>query len=153
VGGEFNIKNSLFAENGGTADELGNFIGGAYLSPRASPPGQTAVLARFAFNTVVANRGVGIRCAGSEHRIVKSLLYQNQVGGVGGVVDVATCTLEASQTSASGDAKLSANYRLTADSPCRNALSYTSLEPLTDIEGERRPQEGQFDCGADEFTP
>jgi hypothetical protein len=153
VGGSFDIKNALFAENGGTSDEMGNFIGGAYLSPPARRPGQLQGPVRFAFSTVVANKGIGVRCTGSEQRIDSSLLYQNQVGGTGGVVDVATCTLDASQTSANGDAQLSANYHLTATSPCRNALSYSSVDPLTDIDGERRPQEGRFDCGADEFTP
>ena len=57
IGAGYDVINPLFAGNGGTSDEIGRFVGGAFLG---LPPGTQP--ARFAFNTVVVNNDKGVIC-------------------------------------------------------------------------------------------
>ena len=52
----------------------------------------------------------------------------------------------------SAEPLLTATWRLTPSSPCRNAGTATQA-PLRDIDGQNRPNEGAFDVGFDEFYP
>lgn len=144
----YEVINSLFAGNGGTIDDGGRFIGGAFL--RVPPSGQPA---RFAFCTIVSNNDKGVVCEATLQTIEASLLANNLGGGT--TPDASNCTLSLSKTTADGAPNLTTTdpkYRLTATSPCRNALtSLPANAPDHDIDGTKRPQEGAFDCGADEF--
>ena len=148
IGSGYEVVNSLFAGNGGTIDDGGRFIGGAFIATPIS--GQPA---RFAFNTVVANNRDGVICGSGSQTLEASLLVNNLGGGA--TPDASNCTLSLSKTTADGAPNLTTSdpkYRLTASSPCRNALSAPPPNvPDHDIDGTKRPQEGAFDCGADEF--
>ncbi len=148
IGAGYEIVNSLFDGNGGAMDDGGRYIGGVFL--RVPPSGLPG---RFAFNTVVMNNDKGVSCEALSQSIEASLLASNQGGG--GMPDVSNCTLSLSKTTTDGPPNLTTTdpkYRLTATSPCRNAISAAPANaPDHDIDGTRRPQEGLFDCGADEF--
>jgi hypothetical protein len=148
--GGYSVTNSLFVDNGGVPDNAGRLIGGAYLDPRPTDPGPpvSAPGTFFAFNTVVANRAAGVFCADSQQEVQTSLLFGNEG-------DVRNCHLSGSTTSANGDPLLQDQiYKLTAESPCRNAISgYPYRPPRADIDGTIRPRESKLDCGADEFAP
>ena len=138
----------LFDGNGGTIDEGGRFIGGAFLT---QPP--TGQAARFAFNTVVSNNRDGVIC-GSLSQVIEASLLANNLGG-GATPDASNCTLSLSKTTTDGAPNLTTTdpkFRLTANSPCRNAIvTPPANAPDHDIDGTKRPQEGMLDCGADEF--
>jgi hypothetical protein len=148
TGSGYDVVNSLFDGNGGTIDDGGRSIGGAFLG--APPSGQAA---RFAFNTVVANSEKGIICEATSQMIVASLVANNLGGGT--TPDFTNCVLSLSKTTMEGAPNLTTTdpkYRLTATSPCRNAVTSAPVNaPDHDIDGTKRPQENLFDCGADEY--
>jgi hypothetical protein len=127
-------------------DEVGRFIGGVYLTmpPSGSP-------ARFAFDTVVANKRDGVICTSAGQAIDASLLANNMVGT--GVSDYATCTLATtSKALGTADPMLTPAYRLTANSPCVDFVTPPPANaPDHDIDGVARPQGVAFDCGASEY--
>jgi hypothetical protein len=144
----YEIVNCLLDGNGGAIDDGGRFIGGAFLGAASG-----SQLARFAFNTVVSNNDKGVICESTSQTIQASLLANNLGGGA--TPDVSSCTLSLSKTTMDGAPNLTTTdpkFRLTTNSPCRNAISAAPANaPDHDIDGTKRPQEGFLDCGADEF--
>lgn len=144
----YDVSNCIFAGNGGMMDEVGRFIGGAYLT---MPPSGSPV--RFAFNTVVASKDRGVVCT-SASQVVDATLLANNLGG-GGMPDYSGCTLSStSKALGTTDPMLTSTYRLTANSPCVDFVTPPPANaPDHDIDGVARPQGGAFDCGASEYKP
>lgn len=143
----YDIINSIFDTNGGTPDDSGLFVGGAYLGkPDSARPH------RFAFNTVTGNKGgTGVNCASGSQSLDASLLAANM--NAAGVVDFATCTLAPTSKAFGGDSPgLKTARRLNGISECRNFVSAPPPgAPDHDIDGLSRPHEGFYDCGASEY--
>jgi len=148
-GSGYDVINSLFVGNGGALTQGAGFVGGSSLGlPVAGLP------ARFAFNTVVGNKRDGILCE-STAQVIEGSLLANNLGG-GGTPEYAGCTLVASKVTSDGDPKLTADYRLTSASPCRNFVTdptVAAAAPDHDIDGVPGPQESRCDCGASEYRP
>lgn len=139
-GAAFDIANCAFDNNGPGIGSFGAFGGVSLGAARMAGP------ARFWNNTIVNNKAQGVVCERAMQPVTGVLVYQNAGG------DTVNCTVGASKTTADGDPKLGADYRLTAASPCRNAGDMTNF-PADDLDGDVRPQEGRSDCGADELKP
>lgn len=143
VGGSgYDVVNSTLLRNGGQRDPLVGFFGGAFLeAPGLQKP------RRFMFNTVFENRDKGIICTATSQQVSACIIANN----FGDYVD---CQLTSSVTTLDGDPKLTSSGALTSQSPCRNAIAQAPKDaPTADIDGDPRPQEGKFDCGADELKP
>lgn len=142
AGDGYDVTNSVFMGNGGQLDDTRAYSG-AYLGsgPLTAPH-------RFTFNTVVATKASAVVCPGSfgGATLTASLLAGNEPLG---------CQLVDSKTSSDGEPALAADgWHLTAASTCRNAVAAAPANaPPTDIDGDARPLEGKYDCGADEFKP
>jgi hypothetical protein len=141
-GAAFDVANTVFDGNG--PGLFGSFtsFGGVFMgTARVAGP------ARFRNNTVVNSKfGAGVVCEKATQP-VSGLLQYNP-----GQLDAVNCTLTSSKQTTDGDPKLTADYHLTATSPCRNAGDPTDF-PADDIDGDPRPQEARSDCGADEWKP
>jgi hypothetical protein len=143
----YDIRNSLFAGNGSGTVNAATF-GGVFLGTSPGTP------ARFDFNTVVQNQDRGVVCGAAGQTINASLLTGNMGGGSGVLPDVSTCTLSSSKTTVDGNPQLSATYRLTSSSPCKDFVTVAPTDPpVHDIDGIVRPQGSAYDCGASEFKP
>jgi hypothetical protein len=147
-GSGYDVINSIFAGNGGTLDDGGRQIGGAFLGTPSS-----AQLSRFAFNTVVNSKEAGVICAGTLQTIDASLLAGNLGGG--GTPDYSGCTLSpTSKALGTGNPMLTPAYRLMAASPCVDFVTTPPTNaPHHDIDAVTRPQGAAFDCGASEYKP
>jgi hypothetical protein len=139
-GAGFDVANTVFDGNGPGVGSFGVFGGVSLGTARVGGP------ARFRNNTVVNSKAPGVVCEKMAQAISGLLLWQNAAG------DTANCTLTTSKQTADGDPKLTADYHLTATSPCRNAGDPTDFPP-DDLDGDARPQEARSDCGADEWKP
>lgn len=141
LGRGFDVTNSVFIANGGQLDGSRS-IGGAWLGP-AAPSAPNA----FAFNTVVSSVGAGVTCNAGSQLLFATLLAN-------GTDVLGTCVLSESRSTSSGGLNLVDGWRLGAGSSCRNAVATAPADaPLFDFDGDVRPLEGKFDCGADEFKP
>jgi hypothetical protein len=102
--------------------------------------------ARFAHNTVVDNRHVGIACK-IPFDITSNIVHGNAVAN--GV----NCGASACCGTGSPDPMLTSSYRLAVGSPCIDKIDATSMSPAVDIDGQPRPHNVRLDCGADEYRP
>jgi len=146
-GSDYDVVNSIFAENGGTADAKGRIIGGVFLGQTA-----TGYPSRFAFNTVVDNGESGVVCSLQSQVVEATLLAGNKGAGVN--PDYQVCALDSgSRALGAVDPGLAPNtYRITATSPC---VDYVTMPPANavahDIDEVLRPQGKAYDCGASEL--
>jgi hypothetical protein len=105
-------------------------------------------LARFAFNTVVANNEKGVICETTSQMITASLVANNLGGGT--TPDFTNCMLSLSKTTTTRTELTTTDpkYRLTAASPCRNALPpFRQTRPIT-ISTERSGRRKTFSTAA-----
>jgi hypothetical protein len=144
-GSGYDVANSIFAANGGTLDDGGRTIGGAFLG--MPPSGKSS---RFAFNTVIGNRSSGVTCSAMTQTVDASLLAMNL--GSGATPDYTMCALASSKVFGAADPMLTSTFRATTTSPCVDFVATPPVNaPDHDIDGISRPQNIKFDCGASEL--
>jgi hypothetical protein len=161
-GGTFALTNNMIVVNGG----LTSVFGGLSIGQVSS--GTPHVLA---FNTIAANGGANGTVTGAEcHQVTTPLVFSNNIvygnlmTGAGSQVGGANCSYTYSdigpQTVAgTGNINvdprfvdaMNANYRLQDGSPAKNAAD-PDASIVVDIDGDRRPQGGRADMGADEVV-
>jgi hypothetical protein len=156
-GADFAITNSVFAQNGN-----GNSLtGGVTLGPSA--------VQRFEFNTIADNTSSistagsrGVNCTGNLP-IANNIFSSNRVALnctvtyslFDPLTAVTGTNIEGEPLFRSTDLAGYASamfYRITGGSPAKNAADPAAMI-ATDVDGDMRPQNGQFDMGADEFRP
>jgi hypothetical protein len=156
-GPDFAITNSVFAQNG----NINSLTGGATLGP--------STVQRFEFNTIADNTSSistsgsrGVNCTGTLP-IANNIFSNNRVA--------LNCTVTYSMfdpltavtgTNIEGEPGFQSTdiagygspmfYRITGGSRAKNAADPAAMV-TADIDGDLRPQNGQFDMGADEFRP
>lgn len=152
------IKNNFVYRNGTS----GSTFGGMDL--------RLASGSKLELNTVVsntansgANLAGGITCDANGYNAPRNLIYRNQ-GGVGGAVQViGSCTFQESYARPAGapdensvgfenpNALTDPSFSLTATSPVGDVRDAFSCTGEIDFDGDRRPQGGTCDLGADEY--
>lgn len=146
----FDVINTVIADNRSAPPPAPKSFGGAYLLGINGKP------QRFAYNTIVGNRGFGLFCEQPQYKIRGLLLFGNGVNVEGCAVPL--------QASFDGNAQSPGDpmfdparmHHLTAGSPCVDAgdPAATMDLPIEDLDGKRRPAAmTKLDCGADEFQP
>ena len=155
-GASFDIANSVFDENGeGTVGPVK--FGGVYLAGSAPSSGPH----RLWFNTVINNQQTGVVCADSTQAFTGMLIYSNIGGGyLNCAADSSNSKWDSPGTGSDvSDPRLSTTnpYHLTATPPpksrCIDFVDPVEGYPDHDLDGELRPYNGKFDCGADEYHP
>lgn len=159
-GGTVTVRNNMIASNGSAV----SVYGGVSLSQISAAASLT-----FAFNTITGNVGIvnartGVDCAQvfAPLTLSNNIVYGNQVAGSGAQVGGANCAFTYSDVgpqSAPGVGNISAdplfvdpangNCHLRASSPAKDAADPGATLDV-DIDGDRRPQGGRADMGADE---
>jgi hypothetical protein len=152
-GARFDVLNSVFDGNG--QDAIGPVsFGGVYLGTVvAAGQGQSQGTspARFAYNTLVANRSVGLVCESATQPVAALLSTGNTTS------DVVNCAVSLSRTTSDGDPRfdIARPYHLTLQSPCLDVVDVLTAAagPATDLDNNPRPSPGggRGDCGAHEL--
>ncbi len=137
----FHIVNNFIIGNGGTGGILVHSAGSN---------------SAIEFNTIVDNRSDGpfgaIACTGTVEA-PNNLIFRNTLGDGSAQVS-SDCSVGNSLLVAPENPGFAgpADYHLTADSPS-SILNVVNCSGIEDFDGDRRPQGGKCDLGADEYRP
>jgi hypothetical protein len=136
----FDITNTIIANNMARTDAGGVVWAGARLGdvPTGAP-------SRFANNTVVGNKQIGVSCQ-TPYDTSTNIIHGNNG-------DIGSCSGAPCCGATDPDPKLDAAYHLTTGSPCIDKLDPPAMSVGADIQGQARPNGPKLDCGADEYVP